>query len=66
MVIEGTSRNGEMVLTGVDYKSNGRNVLVRGIWKPVKEGVRETVMTSNDGGATWRPWFDILFRQHAR
>lgn len=66
LVIEGTSRNGEMVLTGVDYKSNGRNVLVRGIWKPVKEGVRETVMTSNDGGATWRPWFDILFRQHAR
>ncbi len=66
LVIEGTGRNGEIVLTGVDRKLNGRQVLVRGIWKPVKQGVRETAITSNDGGATWRPWFDILFRPHSR
>ncbi len=66
LVIEGTSRNGEVILTGVDRKPNGTQLLVRGTWKPIEDGVRETAMTSNDGGVTWSPWFDILFRPHAR
>jgi hypothetical protein len=27
-------------------------------------GVRETAVTSTDGGTTWQPWFDLVFRPH--
>ena len=50
-----------MVLTGVDHAKGGR--LVRGTWKPENGGVRETAVTSTDGGRTWKPWFDLVFRR---
>jgi len=56
--IEGQFANGEMVLTG----KNQQGELVRGTWKPVDEGVREIGVKSGDGGKTWNPWFDIVFR----
>ena len=31
--------------------------------EPQDGGVRETAHTSADGGATWRPLFDVLFRR---
>jgi ketosteroid isomerase-like protein len=34
------------------------------VWAPQAGDVRETVHTSVDGGTTWRPLFDILFRRH--
>ncbi len=55
-----------MTLSGVDHMLDGKQRLVRGVWKPVREGVRETAMTSYDGGKTWRLWFDIWFRTHGR
>ncbi len=61
LVIEGTFQNGEMVLSGVDHT---KHALVRGIWKPVDGAVRETAVTSTDGGKTWKPWFDLVFRPH--
>jgi ketosteroid isomerase-like protein len=61
LVIEGKFQAGEMVLSGVDYSASERP-LVRGTWKPVGGGVRETAVTSTDGGKTWKPWFDIVFR----
>lgn len=64
LVIEGNIHNGEMVLSGVDHLAGGKSQRVRGIWKPVKGGVRETAVTSIDGGKTWKPWFDLLFRPH--
>jgi hypothetical protein len=60
--IEGTFTDGEMVLTGTDLTSDGRQQQARGIWKPVKGAVRETGTTSLDGGKTWQPWFDLIFR----
>jgi len=63
LVIEGKLQTGEMVLSGVDHAVAGRT-LVRGTWKPVDGGVRETAVTSTDGGKTWKPWFDLLFRPH--
>lgn len=63
LVIEGKFSGGEMVLSGVEHKG-GVKIVVRGTWKPVSGGVRETAMTSSDGGKTWKPWFDILFRRH--
>jgi hypothetical protein len=61
LVIEGTFEVGEMVLSGVDHAAE---TLVRGIWKPVNGGVREIGVTSTDGGKTWKPWFDLVFRPH--
>jgi hypothetical protein len=61
LMIEGGMQNGSMVLSGEDRK-NGRPELVRGEWKAVKSGVRETAATSTDGGKTWTPWFDLMFR----
>lgn len=57
-----------MVLSGVDHAAdshgNSEAKLVRGSWKPVNDGVRETAVTSLDGGKTWTPWFDLVFRPH--
>ncbi len=64
LVIEGKLEAGEMVLSGVDHTAEGGERHVRGTWKPVNEGARETAVTSTDGGKTWKPWFDLLFRPH--
>ena len=66
LLIEGQMQAGAMVLTGSDRTADGKPRLVRGIWKPVQGGVRETADTSRDNGATWTPWFDLLFRPRAR
>jgi hypothetical protein len=62
LMIEGTLQDGLMVLAGANLDSAGHEKRVRGVWKPVKGGVRETAVTSGDGGKTWKPWFDLLFR----
>jgi len=64
LVIEGEFHAGEMVLSGADRTKDGKERRVRGTWKPVNGGVRETAVTSLDGGKTWQPWFDLLFRPH--
>jgi hypothetical protein len=58
--IEGTIKDAEAVLTG---KDNRKGALVRGVWKPENGDVRETAVTSTDGGITWVPWFDLTFRR---
>lgn len=64
LVIEGTLQSGEMILTGADRTKDGRDRQVRGVWKPEAGGVRETAVTSIDGGKTWKQWFDLEFRPH--
>jgi hypothetical protein len=66
LVIEGKMQDGAMVLTGSDLTADGKPRLVRGIWKTSSAGVRETADTSTDNGVTWTPWFDLLFRPHAK
>ena len=56
--IEGKFANGKIALSGTDQTG----ALVRGVWRPDNGGVRETTVTSIDGGQTWRPWFDLVFR----
>jgi hypothetical protein len=62
LVIEGISEGGEMVLSGEDHAVG---TVVRGTWKPVNGEVRETAVSSTDGGKTWKPWFDLVFRPAA-
>ena len=64
LVIEGKMQSGEMILGGISHPSDGKDKekYVRGVWKPVTGGVRETAVTSTDGGKTWNPWFDLMFR----
>jgi hypothetical protein len=64
LVIEGKFQDDAMVLSGADRTPDGRERQVRGIWKPQDGGVRETAVTSIDGGKTWNPWFDLIFRSH--
>jgi hypothetical protein len=61
VVIEGRIQGSAMVLKGNDYTAGE---LVRGRWEPENGNVRETAVTSTDGGKTWKPWFDLLFRAH--
>lgn len=65
LVIEGDFRGGEMVLSGADRTAEGKERRIRGIWKPEKDGVRETAVTSIDAGKTWQPWFNMVFRPRA-
>ncbi len=62
LIIEGNLEDGAMVLRGRNLTADGKERRVRGMWKPVKDGVRESAVTSVDGGKTWQPWFDLLFR----
>lgn len=64
LAIEGSMQGAEMVLSGVDHPAAGEERHVRGTWKPVNGAVRETAVTSTDGGKTWKPWFDLMFRKH--
>lgn len=64
LVIEGTLQAGVMVLSGADRTAEGKDRLVRGMWKPEGDSVRETAVRSMDGGKTWQPWFDLVFRKH--
>jgi ketosteroid isomerase-like protein len=59
---DGTFENGAMTLTASDQTADGKKKLVRGVWKRVDGGVRETGVTSIDNGKTWQPWFDLVFR----
>lgn len=65
LTIEGKLSDGEMVLAGTERAAKGAKKLVRGAWKPINGGVRETAVTSLDGGKTWQPWFDLVFRPHS-
>lgn len=62
--IEGKFQDGQMVLSGSDLTPSGQKRQVRGVWKRVEGGVRETAVTSLDAGKTWQPWFDLIFRPH--
>ena len=63
LVIEGRFENGRMTLSGT-HLAEGHPETLRGIWYLDKGGVRETAESSTDGGKTWKPAFDIVFRPH--
>ena len=66
LLIEGRLEAGQIVLSGVDRTADGKERRVRGTWKPMNGGVRETAVISTDSGASWQPWFDLVFRPHTQ
>ena len=66
LLLDGSFQHGEMALFGTDRTPEGKTRHVRGVWRPMDGGVRETATTSLDGSKTWQPWFDIVFRPHKR
>jgi len=64
LLLDGKLDRGRMVLTATEHSANGPSTLLRGIWLPDADSVRETADRSADGGKTWKPVFDIVFRHH--
>lgn len=62
--IDGRFQGDSLTLEGPRLSANGKKEIVRGVWKRQDGGVREIAHTSADGGKTWKPWFDVLFRKH--
>ena len=62
LVLEGGMENGRMVMRAAET-TNAGPVLWRAFWIPQGAEVRETAETSSDGGKTWKPKFDIVFRK---
>ena len=58
--LEGGLRDGNMVLEGdAYYYATGTRAPFRGAWTPLPDGrVRQFFEQSDDGGKTWKPWFD--------
>jgi hypothetical protein len=64
LLLDGQLQSGRMVLTATEHGLQGDSSLLRGIWTPQRGSVRETAQRSKDGGKTWEPVFDIVFRPH--
>jgi len=65
LLLDGRMEGESMVLAGDDRAPDGTPRRIRGIWRQVEGGVRETAETSVNGGKTWKPLFDLVFRPHA-
>ena len=63
MVILGEFKDGAMVLEGEAHLQDGKSVMQRITWKAQDKAVRESAVLSKDGGKTWTPAFDVLFRK---
>jgi hypothetical protein len=64
LLLDGRLEGGRMVMTGTDVLPGGTPSLLRGIWWTEGRTVRERAERSSDGGKTWTPVFDIVFRPH--
>jgi hypothetical protein len=61
LVVEGKMEGNKLVLKGTDHI---RKADIRVTWEHDGNGVRETAVATNDGGKTWTPVFDMVFRPH--
>jgi hypothetical protein len=63
LVISGAFKDGAVTMEGAMHLRNGNKVLQRITWKIEGDGVREFSVRSKDGGKTWEPFFDVLFKK---
>jgi hypothetical protein len=64
LLLEGGFQAGRLVLTARETGVDGASSLLRGTWWPEGADVRSLAERSTDGGGTWTPVFDIVFRPH--
>ena len=64
LVIAGRPKDGVLTLEGEMHVADGRSLLQRINWKAEAGGVREWSVMSKDGGKTWVPAFDVVFKKH--
>jgi ketosteroid isomerase-like protein len=64
LLLDGGLQDGSMALAAIEKTPEGKQKQIRGVWKLVEGGVRETAVTSTDGGKDWTPWFDLMFKPH--
>jgi hypothetical protein len=64
LLLDGGLEGARMVLTGEEKAADGTSSLLRATWWQEGKAVRETAERSADGGRTWAPVFDIVFRPH--
>lgn len=62
LVVEGKMEGDKLVLRGT---ANILKADYRVTWERDSKGVRETAVASKDGGKTWEPVFDMVFRPHS-
>jgi hypothetical protein len=64
LLLDGGLEGDRMTLTATEKSSEGTTSLLRGVWRREDAAVRETAERSTDGGKTWTPVFDVVFRKH--
>lgn len=64
LLLDGGLQGDSMVLTATERAADGTTSLLRGVWHPERDAVREMAVRSRDGGRTWEPVFDMKFRPH--
>jgi hypothetical protein len=65
LILEGRQEGKRIVLSGVDRDAKGQRT-IEVSWEPQGTEVREIARISRDGGKTWTPMFDIVFRRRTR
>lgn len=63
MVIVGSFKDDALVLEGDVHTGDGRTVRQRITWERKGDDVREWALHSSDGGKSWTPAFDVVFRK---
>jgi hypothetical protein len=63
LLLDGRLESGRMVLSGTEHTAGVPSVL-RGVWEARGQDVHEVAERSRDGGKTWEPVFDMIFRRH--
>ena len=55
----------QFTIEGEMHAADGRTFRQRISWQKQGEAVREWALLSKDGGATWSPAFDVVFRKRS-
>jgi hypothetical protein len=64
--VDARLRGDTMLFEGEYPGPDGRPGRIEVGFRPDAGGVRQTARTSGDGGKTWQPLFDLVFRPHPR
>ncbi|HJU25368.1 MAG TPA: hypothetical protein VJ722_01710 [Rhodanobacteraceae bacterium] len=64
LLLDGGMQGNRMAFSGEQRTEDGKPSLLRAVWYRQGENVRETATRSLDGGKTWQPVFDMIFKPH--